>query len=97
MCAVFREQHLQCLRRPSCRAGLRADGFEGMPSQGCAVDIIFQQFHEYKRQFRGAHNPYRIAALKQADDVAEIFGVVPHHDGDAIERRLNNIVSAFWN
>jgi len=67
--------------------------FRGHAFQGCAVDIIFQQFHEYKRQFRGAHNPYRIVTLKQADDVAKVFGVVSHHDGDTMQRRLNNIVS----
>ncbi len=83
--AFFRGAHL-----PDRRVPLR-----GGPAR-IRFGFIGKQIHQDQRKFC-SHHAESVLALKQADYVAKIFSVIADHDGHAVLRRLNDIVSAARN
>lgn len=88
------EERLQSFQRPCRRARLRLHRLFRAAAEPTPFGIIFQKLHERERQFRYAHDPNRIPALKQSHDVAEILRVVPRHDRHPVLCRLDDIVPA---
>ncbi|HZJ14219.1 MAG TPA: hypothetical protein VFD27_04170, partial [Chthoniobacteraceae bacterium] len=75
-------------------AALRFEGFSSAASHGGALGFIGNQFHKNEWDLGRAYDPHCIVALKEADDVAKIFVMVPDDNGDAVPGRLDDVVSA---
>src|SRR5579863_1376626 len=91
------QQMFQCLHRSLRCPHLRAQSFCSSAAQRNPFCKIRNQFHERKRKLRWTNHTNRIAALKQAHNVPEVFGMVAYHDRNSMQCGLDYIVSATRN
>ena len=75
-------------------AALRFERRQCVPSERRPFSAVFDQLHENQRELRHSNDADRISTGKKIDDIAKILVMVAGDDGDAVESRLKNVVTA---